>query len=355
MRGGAVGAQPTPKCRRLDGPALVLAGPSACAAAWIPPCRGAGPSLLPLRRRRAPRACRINADMPRPMVLAAEAGKFPLKELFKAGKAGVYADHGFASSQAAALPVLWFEAGAPSPRPAVPATQCWVGENTRLRTKGAPTIHVPCLHIPAFPRLCMHPPGDMHGEDDDGYPVVPQPGFAPFVMMLQRHVPWADERLRGSYYQRAWQVRLACSQTSSNWKADSWRLRLSGVPFWECLSLHPCGGRLPLALQLGMPTPTICFAAGSSGSISQLPRSHAAPPAGCAARRRLPPVLLEYSMWCSPTLSQCSCHMTRATAAARRRSKTSCRWVLVCLRRDISPWQPNLAAVPLPVESCTQG
>lgn len=91
-------------------------------------------------------------------VVTAEAGKFPLKELFKAGRAGVYADHGFASSQAAALPTLWFEAG------------------------------------------------DMHGEDDDGYPVVPQPGFAPFVMMLQRHVPWADERLRGSYYQRAWQA-----------------------------------------------------------------------------------------------------------------------------------------------------
>jgi hypothetical protein len=45
----------------------------------------------------------------------------------------------------------------------------------------------------------------MHGEDDDGYPVAPQPGFAPFTVMRQRHVPWADERLRGSYYQRAWQ------------------------------------------------------------------------------------------------------------------------------------------------------
>lgn len=48
----------------------------------------------------------------------------------------------------------------------------------------------------------------MHGDPDDGYPVAPQPGFAPFTMMLQRHVPWADERLRGSYYQRAWQVSL---------------------------------------------------------------------------------------------------------------------------------------------------
>lgn len=50
--------------------------------------------------------------------LAAEAGKFPLKELFKAGRAGVYADHGFASSQAAALPTLWFEAGASPARAA---------------------------------------------------------------------------------------------------------------------------------------------------------------------------------------------------------------------------------------------
>ena len=36
----------------------------------------------------------------------------------------------------------------------------------------------------------------MHGVDDDGYPVLPQGGFAPFAMMLQRHVPWADERIR---------------------------------------------------------------------------------------------------------------------------------------------------------------
>ena len=36
----------------------------------------------------------------------------------------------------------------------------------------------------------------MHGAPDDGYPVLPQPGFAPFVFTLQRHVPWADERLR---------------------------------------------------------------------------------------------------------------------------------------------------------------
>lgn len=91
-------------------------------------------------------------------VVTAEAGKFPLKDLYKAGSAGVYADHGFGSSQAASLPALWFEAG------------------------------------------------DMHGTDDDGYPVLPQPGFAPFTMMAQQHVPWADERLRGSYYQRAWQA-----------------------------------------------------------------------------------------------------------------------------------------------------
>lgn len=36
----------------------------------------------------------------------------------------------------------------------------------------------------------------MHGLPDDGYPALLQPGFAPFVLMLQRHVPWADERLR---------------------------------------------------------------------------------------------------------------------------------------------------------------
>ncbi|PSC77069.1 Glycosyltransferase LARGE2 isoform B [Micractinium conductrix] len=94
-------------------------------------------------------------------VATAEAGKFPLKQLYAEGRATVYSDHGFASSQSAALPELWFEAG------------------------------------------------DMHGDPDDGYPVAPQPGFAPFTMMLQRHVPWADERLRGSYYQRAWQA-LAC-------------------------------------------------------------------------------------------------------------------------------------------------
>lgn len=140
---GSSRAQPTPKCRRQEGPALVLAGPYACAAAWIPPCRGAGPSLLPLRG--APCACRVNAGVPRPMVLAAEAGKFPLKELFKAGKAGVYADHGFASSQAAALPVLWFEAGAPSPRPAVPATQCWVGRTPGYEPKALPPSMCPAL------------------------------------------------------------------------------------------------------------------------------------------------------------------------------------------------------------------
>lgn len=49
----------------------------------------------------------------------------------------------------------------------------------------------------------------MHGADDDGYDILPLTGFAPFTIMRQRHVPWADERLRGSYYQRAWQALVA--------------------------------------------------------------------------------------------------------------------------------------------------
>ncbi|KAI3436166.1 hypothetical protein D9Q98_002223 [Chlorella vulgaris] len=96
-------------------------------------------------------------------IVTAEAGKFPLRQKFLDAKARLYSDHGFSTSQDAALPVLWFEAG------------------------------------------------DMHGDDDNGYPVVPQPGFAPFTVMLQEHVPWADERLRGSYYQRAWQSLVARS------------------------------------------------------------------------------------------------------------------------------------------------
>ena len=36
----------------------------------------------------------------------------------------------------------------------------------------------------------------MHGEADNGYAVAPVPGFAPFVITLQRYAPWADERLR---------------------------------------------------------------------------------------------------------------------------------------------------------------
>jgi hypothetical protein len=77
-----------------------------------------------------------------------------------------------------------------------PVHQCAL----RGSTRPAPTLLPPCPPLPA---------GDMHGEPDDGYPVLPHPGFAPFVFMLQRHVPWADERLRGSYYHRAWQALAA--------------------------------------------------------------------------------------------------------------------------------------------------
>lgn len=86
--------------------------------------------------------------------LPAEAGKFPLMQMFAQGAAQPLQDRGFGGSQAAAVPELWFEAG------------------------------------------------DMHGDADDGYPVLPQPGFAPFVFMLQRHVPWADERLRCALIRR---------------------------------------------------------------------------------------------------------------------------------------------------------
>ncbi|KAL4458882.1 hypothetical protein ABPG75_013747 [Micractinium tetrahymenae] len=201
--------------------------------------------------------------------LYAVAGKFPLKALFKEGKAGVYADHGFASSQAAALPVLWFEAG------------------------------------------------DMHGEDDDGYPVVPQPGFAPFVMMLQRHVPWADERLRGSYYQRAWQVRSAGSLARSGERTlDSPSRKL----------LQPRPALLPRLCQVGV---------GEAGTqrdpCARYPPTPAALPRSflwlgvflCRRRRRARSAC---STWCSPTRSRCSCRMTQGTAAARRRSTTSFRW-----------------------------
>jgi hypothetical protein len=41
-----------------------------------------------------------------------EAGKFPLRQKFLDAKARLYSDHGFSTSQDAALPVLWFEAGA---------------------------------------------------------------------------------------------------------------------------------------------------------------------------------------------------------------------------------------------------
>ncbi|EFN53347.1 expressed protein [Chlorella variabilis] len=94
-------------------------------------------------------------------IVTADAGKFPLRKKFVDGKVRVFSDRGFSSSQDAALPLLWFEAG------------------------------------------------DMHGDDDDGYPIVPQPGFAPFTMMRRQHVPWGDERLRGSYYHRAWQALVA--------------------------------------------------------------------------------------------------------------------------------------------------
>ncbi len=42
----------------------------------------------------------------------AEAGKFPLMDLFRAGRAQVLQDRGFAGSQDAAMPDVWFEAGA---------------------------------------------------------------------------------------------------------------------------------------------------------------------------------------------------------------------------------------------------
>lgn len=95
------------------------------AASWLGPLHaesGDGDCCTPCMPR-VPHICRgmtcpahatSSAPLPRTMPLGAEAGKFPLKALYQEGKAGVYADHGFASSQAAALPALWFEAGAPS-------------------------------------------------------------------------------------------------------------------------------------------------------------------------------------------------------------------------------------------------
>ncbi len=41
----------------------------------------------------------------------AEAGKFPLRDAYLAGRAQALQDRGFASSQEAAVPELWFEAG----------------------------------------------------------------------------------------------------------------------------------------------------------------------------------------------------------------------------------------------------
>lgn len=155
----------------------------------------------------------------------------------------------------------------------------------------------------------------MHGEDDDGYPVVPQPGFAPFVMMLQRHVPWADERLRGSYYQRAWQVRCASSAPAANQRMLGGQAA-AGVQ----LTVLP-----PAQLGLGEPVlsrlaPPLC------PPLSAAPPQRAVSLACCAACRRWQRGPLEYSMWCSPTPSRCSCRMTQATAAGRRRSAISCRW-----------------------------
>lgn len=42
----------------------------------------------------------------------AEAGKFPLRDAYLAGRAQPLQDRGFTGSQEAALPDLWFEAGA---------------------------------------------------------------------------------------------------------------------------------------------------------------------------------------------------------------------------------------------------
>lgn len=41
----------------------------------------------------------------------ADAGKFPLRDAYLEGRAQALQDRGFASSQDAALPELWFEAG----------------------------------------------------------------------------------------------------------------------------------------------------------------------------------------------------------------------------------------------------
>jgi hypothetical protein len=120
------------------GRALVLPGFQLSPAGALAAIRAAG-------RRMSAELAAMQAAVD---IVTAEAGKFPLRDAYLEGRASVLQDRGFASSQEAAVPELWFEAG------------------------------------------------DMHGLPDDGYPALLQPGFAPFVFMLQRHVPWADERLR---------------------------------------------------------------------------------------------------------------------------------------------------------------
>ncbi|PRW59697.1 Glycosyltransferase LARGE2 [Chlorella sorokiniana] len=136
------------------GRALVLPGFQLSPAGALAAIRAAG-------RRMSAELAAMQAAVD---IVTAEAGKFPLRDAYLEGRASVLQDRGFASSQEAAVPELWFEAG------------------------------------------------DMHGLPDDGYPALLQPGFAPFVFMLQRHVPWADERLRGTYYHRAWQAVVARAQ-----------------------------------------------------------------------------------------------------------------------------------------------
>lgn len=46
-----------------------------------------------------------------PITPLADAGKFPLRDAYLQGRAQALQDRGFASSQEAALPELWFEAG----------------------------------------------------------------------------------------------------------------------------------------------------------------------------------------------------------------------------------------------------
>lgn len=156
-------------------------------ASAAPPCRSCTSPTL---------AAHLTSALPAPCPPAAEAGKFPLLQLYQEGHARVLRDRGFASSQDAVLPDVWFEAGARDGRSAAAGLVRLVQRGCNERV---------CPNAPQR----NAPAGDMHGAPDDGYPVLPAAGFAPFAFMLQRHVPWADERLRGSYYQRAWQAMAA--------------------------------------------------------------------------------------------------------------------------------------------------